>query len=113
MPVTFVVGAVSTKSQQCQVNLGPRFVSVVVASSGTPIWDSSSCGRGALSRVITLTRGVPAVVKVTWDRRTSMSGCPGQGNAVRAGTYTAAAYYGQLHSHRITFALTGRPPAAP
>lgn len=113
MPVTFVIGAVSTRSQPCQVNLGPRFVSIVLDSSGTPIWDSSSCGRGTLSRVITLTRGVPAVVNITWDRRTSMTDCPGQGNAVRAGTYTAAAYYGQLHSHRITFALTGRAPAAP
>jgi hypothetical protein len=111
-PVAFAIGAVSAKGQPCQVNLGPRFVSIVVDSSGTPIWDSSSCGRGTLSRVITLTRGVPAVVNITWDRRTSMTDCPGQGNAVRAGTYTAAAYYGQLHSHRITFALTGRPPAA-
>jgi len=113
MPVTFVIGAVSTSGHPCQVNLGPRFVSIVADSSGTPIWDSSSCGRGTLSRVITLTRGVPAVVNITWDRRTSMTDCPGQGNGVRAGTYTAAAYYGQLHSHRITFALTGRPAATP
>jgi hypothetical protein len=113
MPVTLAIGVVSTKGQQCQVNLGPRFVSIVVDSSGTPIWDSSSCGRGTLSRVVTLTRGVPAVANITWDRRSSMTDCPGQGNAVRAGTYTAAAYYGQLHSHRITFALTGRAPAAP
>ena len=113
MPVNFTIGAVSSRSQSCQVNLGPRFVSIVADSSGTPIWDSSSCGRGTLSRVITLTRGVPAVVNITWDRRTSMTDCPGQGNGVRAGTYPAAAYYGQLHSHRITFALTGRPAATP
>ena len=113
MPVTFVIGADSTKSQPCQANLGPRFVSIVVDSSGTPIWDSSACARGTLSRVITLTRGVPAFVQVTWDRRTSMSDCPGQGSAVRPGTYTAAAYYGQLHSHRVTFVLSGRGPAAP
>jgi len=111
MPVTFVIGAVSTRSQQCQVNLGPRFVSVVVDSSGTPIWDSSSCARGTLSRVITLTKGAQASVNVTWDRRTSMSGCPGQGSAVRPGTYTAAAFYGQLHSHPVTFVLSGRAPA--
>jgi len=113
MPVTFVIGAVSTRSQQCQVNLGPRFVSVVVDSSGTPIWDSSSCARGTLSRVITLTKGAQASVNVTWDRRTSMSGCPGQGSAVRPGTYTAAAFYGQLHSHPVTFVLSGRAPATP
>jgi hypothetical protein len=112
-PVTFVIGAVSTRNRPCQVNLASRFVSIVIDSSGTPIWDSSSCPRGTLSRVITLTRGVPGLVQVTWDRRTSMSECPGQGSAVLPGTYTAAAYYGQLHSHPITFVLSGRGPAKP
>ncbi len=112
-PATFVVGAVSTRSRPCQVNLGPRFVSVVIDSGGTPIWDSSSCARGTISHVITLKRGVPALLQVTWDRRISQSGCPGQGGAVRPGSYTAGAFYGQLRSHPTTFVLSGRGAAAP
>jgi hypothetical protein len=111
--VTFVVGAVSSGSRPCRVDLGSRFVSVVVASAGTPIWDSSSCLRGTGSQVVMLRRGVPAVLRVTWDRRTSLSSCPGQGSAVRAGTYTAAAFYGQLRSHTVSFVLSGRGAAAP
>jgi hypothetical protein len=85
----------------------------VVASGGTPLWDSSSCLRGTGSRVVMLRRGAPAFLRVTWDRRTPLSGCPGQGTAAGAGTYTAAAFNGQLRSHATTFTLTGRSPARP
>jgi hypothetical protein len=111
--VTFVVVAVSTTSRPCRLDLGSRFTSVVVASGGTPLWDSSSCLRGTGSRVVMLRRGAPAVRRVTWDRRTPLSGCPGQGTAARAGTYTAAAFNGLLRSHATTFVLTGRSPARP
>ena len=107
-PVTFMVRAVHTGTRPCPINLGSRFVSVVVASGGTPLWDSSSCLRGTGSRVVTIRRGVPAFLKVSWDRRTSLSGCAGQGKAVRAGTYTAAVFDGQVRSQSTSFVLTGR-----
>jgi hypothetical protein len=111
--VTFVVGATSTGSRPCRVDLGSRFTSVVVASGGTPLWDSSSCLRGTGSRVVMLRRGAPAYLRVTWDQRTSLSGCPRQGKLIPAGTYTAAAFNGQLHSKNVTFVLSGRGAAAP
>ena len=111
--VTFMVSAVSTGSRPCSINLGSKFVSVVVASGGTPLWDSSSCQRGSGSQVVTLRRGVPAVLRVTWDQRTTLSGCPGHGSTVRAGTYTAAAFYDQLRSHAISFVLSGPSAASP
>ena len=116
--VIFVVGAAATKSRPCRLDLGSRFTSVVVASAGTPLWDSSSCLRGTGSRAVMLRRGAPAFLRVTWDRRTSLSGCPGQGTAVAAGTYTAAAFTaasfnGQLHSQATTFVLSGRGAARP
>jgi hypothetical protein len=111
--VTFVVGAVSTTSRPCRLDLGPRFTSVVVASGGTPLWDSSSCLRGTGSRVVMLRRGAPAFLRITWDRRTSLSGCPGQGTAAAASTYTAAAFNGQLRSQATTFVLTGQGAARP
>jgi hypothetical protein len=63
--------------------------------------------------VVTLKRGAPAVLRITWDRRTPLSGCPGQGPAAQAGTYTAAAFNGQLHSQPTTFVLTGQGAARP
>jgi hypothetical protein len=111
--VTFVVGAASTRSRPCRLDLGSRFTSVVVASSGTPLWDSSSCLRGTGSWAVMLRRDAPAFLRVTWDRRTSLSGCPGQGTAARAGTYTAAAFNGQVRSQATTFVLSGRGAAGP
>jgi hypothetical protein len=111
--VTFVVGAVSTGSRPCRLDLGSKFTSVVVASGGVPLWDSSSCLRGSGFWVVTLRRGAPAFLRVTWDRRTSLSGCPGQGTGVRPGSYTAAAFNGQIHSQATTFVLSGRGPARP
>ena len=111
--VTFVVGAVSTRSRPCRVDLGSKFTSVVVASGDTPLWDSSSCLRGTGSQVVMLRRGTPAFLKVTWDRKTSLSGCRGQGTAVRAGTYTAAAFNGRLRSQAATFVLSSRRAAGP
>jgi len=111
--VTFVVGAVTTRRRPCRIDLGSRFTSVVVASGRTPLWDSSSCLRGTGSRVVMLTRGAPAFLRVTWDRRTSLSGCPGRGTAVAAGTYAAAAFNGQHRSLDTTFVLSGRGAARP
>ena len=111
--VTFVVGAVSARSRPCRLDLGSKFTSVVVASSGTPLWDSSSCLRGSGLWLVTLRRGAPVFLRITWDQRTSMSGCPGQGTAVRPGIYTAAAFNGQLHSQSTTFVLSGGGPARP
>ena len=107
--VTFVVGAVSSTARPCRLDLGSRFTSVVVAFGGTPLWDSSSCLRGSGYRVVTLRRGTPAFLRITWDRRTSLSGCPGRGTAVRPGSYTAAAFNGQVRSQATTFVLSGRP----
>jgi hypothetical protein len=111
--VTFVVGAVSTRSRPCRFDLGSKFTSLVVAFGGTPLWDSSSCLRDSGLRVVMLSRGAPAFLRITWDRRTSMSGCPGQGTAVKAGTYTAAAFNGQIRSPATTFVLSGRGAARP
>jgi hypothetical protein len=108
-----VVGAVSARSRPCRLDLGSKFTSVVVASSGTPLWDSSSCLRGSGFWVVTLRRGAPAFLRITWDRRTSLSGCPGQGTAVRPGSYTAAAFNGQIRSQATAFVLSGRGAARP
>ena len=111
--VTFVVGAATTRRRPCRIDLGSRFTSVVVDSGSTPLWDSSSCPRGTGSRVVMLRRGTPAFLRVTWDRRTSLSGCPGRGTAVAAGIYAAAAFNGQHRSQATTFVLSGRGAARP
>ncbi len=71
------------------------------------IWDSADCA-GLAPRATTLARGVPVMVQITWNRKTSAPGCRAPHRAVRAGTYTATAYSGNLSSRAMAFVLRAR-----
>jgi hypothetical protein len=103
----FAVDVVSVARQSCSFNLGARFVSIVISQDPERIWGSSDCTLGAGSRVVTLTRGVPAVFRVSWDRKTSAAGCMGTRRPARLGTYTATAFSDHLHSKTLIIVLAG------
>jgi hypothetical protein len=104
----FAVDVVSIARQPCRFNLGARFVSMVISQDPTRIWGSSDCTLGAAgSRVVTLTRGVPAVLRVSWDRETSAAGCRGTRWPARLGTYTATAFSDHLRSNTLIIVLAG------
>ena len=94
---SFTVHAVSDEGQPCRFNMGTRFVSVVVAA-GRRVWSSADCVSGGGSNMIVLTRGVPAVLHLSWDRRTSSLGCGGVRQVVPAGEYQVAAIAGPIRS---------------
>ncbi len=91
--------------------MGSRFATVVVTTGRHRIWGSADCVRGAGSQPVVLSRGVPAVRWIFWDRATSIPGCRRPGRAVREGAYAAIAFDGQLSSQVMVF-LLGRPGAA-
>ena len=93
----FTVRAVSSEGQPCRFNMGTRFVSVVI-SSDRRVWSSADCVSGGGSNMIVLTRGVPAVLHLSWDRRTSSLGCGGVRQVVPAGEYQVAAIAGPIRS---------------
>ncbi len=109
----FAVDVVSVAPRPCRFDLGARSVSVVITWGRTRIWRSSDCVQGPGSRAVALTRGVPAVIDVTWNRRTSAPGCPGAGGQVHLGTYTATAHSGHLHSGTLVIVLAGPGVGAP
>ncbi len=104
----FGVDAVSTATRPCRFNMGSRFGTVVVASGRTRIWGSADCVHGSGSQPVVLSRGVPAVRWIYWDRATSSPGCRPPHLPVRQGAYTAIAFDGQLSSQVLVFIL-GRP----
>ena len=53
---------------------------------------------GGGSNMIVLTRGVPALLHLSWDRRTSTLGCSGVRQGVPAGEYQIAAIAGPIRS---------------
>jgi hypothetical protein len=103
----FAVNVVSIARQPCSFDLGARFVSMVISQDPARIWGSSDCTVGAGSRVVTLTRGVPAVLRLSWDRKTSAAGCRAARRPARLGTYTATAFSDHLHSNTLIVVLAG------
>jgi hypothetical protein len=108
----FTVHAVSSEGQPCRFNMGTKFVSVVIASDGR-IWSSADCVSGSGSNMIVLTRGVPAVLSVSWDRKTSSPGCGGTSQAVVPGEYRVTAVAGHLRSRTVNLVLGAQGASGP
>jgi hypothetical protein len=88
----FDVHVVSTAARSCAVNVGAMHLWLVVRSGGIArVWSSADCATGAGSRVAWLARGVPLILHLRWDRKTSSPGCRQPRSVARPGTYTATA----------------------
>jgi hypothetical protein len=109
----FEVDVVSTAPRACTFDLAARNVQLLVRSGGKArVWDSADCAASG-RQVTRLTQGVPAVVRISWDRKTSAPGCRLPRKAARPGTYTATAYSGNLISPTLIFVLSARGIAVP
>jgi hypothetical protein len=101
----FDIDAVSTAPGKCAFDLGPRSLRLSVTSRSHVVWASDECMRGTGSKVMELTRGVPAEVSVTWDRKISASGCGSRHGTARPGGYSAVVSNGMVASQPSTFHL--------
>lgn len=101
----FSLTIVSTQQAECSFNVGPGFLALVVKEGPVRVWSSADCVRGTGSLVSALRRGVPTVLPVTWNRRTSSPGCSGPVNRIPAGVYTAYATDDSIISAPVTFHL--------
>jgi hypothetical protein len=109
----FQLDVVSTAPRPCSFDLGAKHVQLVIKAGGErQVWDSADCA-AAGHRVTRLTRGVPDVLRVTWDRKTAAASCRLGGKAARPGTYTATARSGPVHSQSLIFVLGGPGVAVP
>jgi hypothetical protein len=110
---TFDVTVVSTAAHTCAFDIGAKGVRVVIDSGPARVWASSDCPASASARVTKLARGVPATLRFSWNRKTSLAGCGPAGAPAGPGTYTATVYSGQLHSNTVVFVLRGKGIAEP
>jgi len=109
----FTAHVVSQASLPCRFNMSPKFVSVVISSGGRRIWSSADCASGAGSSMTVVANGKPAALRVSWDRRTSSSGCGGGGQLARPGEYQVSAVAGRLHSPTVNFVLGAKGVSGP
>ena len=72
----FEIAIVSTAAQTCAFDVGAKNVQLVIKSGPARVWGSADCVAGAGSRITQLARGVPTVLRISWDRKTSVPGCP-------------------------------------
>ena len=102
---SFSISVVSTAAAECSFNLGPAYLAVVVKEGPVRIWSSADCVRGSGSLLTALRRGVPTVLQINWNRKTSSPGCSGPVSRVPAGSYSAKAVQGGLSSAQVSFRL--------
>jgi hypothetical protein len=102
---SFSLSIVSTQPTACSFNVGPSHLALVIKEGPARIWSSADCVNGSGSLVAALHRGVPTVVTIDWNRRTSSPGCSGPVRSVPAGTYTGYAVDGSLTSGPVPIQL--------
>jgi hypothetical protein len=101
----FAIYAVSTAEGTCTFDLGPGPLHLEVMSSGRVIWDSGDCARSDSSWTARLSRGVPVVEWIAWNRSITLPGCVVLASSVRAGTYQARARTASVASAALSFTL--------
>ncbi len=110
----FQLDVVSTAARPCSFDVGAKSVQLVIKAGGERrVWDSAACLGSRGHRMQQLTRGVPVVLRVSWDRKTAGASCGQPGPAAQPGTYTAIARSGRLHSQSLIFVLGGRNVTVP
>ncbi len=101
----FTIYAVSTYSGACRFDAGPRSLRLVINSGPVHSWSPADCARGRQPDMVRLSRGVPFVEQISWNRERSVPGCSLPRAVALPGTYTATASYRTDHSQTAVFVL--------
>ena len=101
----FAVYAVSTAAGDCTFDLGPGKLHLEVMSSGRVIWDSGDCARSDHTWTERLSRGIPVLESITWNRTITLPGCVTLASSARAGDYQAQAWTASVSSAVLGFRL--------
>jgi hypothetical protein len=101
----FEVDVVSTSGKPCTFNVGATHLTLAIKTGSTAVWNSADCAGGRKSLVTDLVKGVPTVLPISWQRKTSSPGCKLAASAVPAGIYAATASSGPLTSNTEIFRL--------
>ena len=108
---SFQVDIVSTGAAACTLDTSAAALKLVIRHGTTVAYNSASCLHGVHRHVISLRRGVPVVTSMTWNRHQTVSGCSTTVLAATNRTYSAVAQAGGAQSPKVSFRLTGPPPA--
>jgi hypothetical protein len=102
----FQVDVVSTATRGCMFDVSPRNVQLIIKSGNHRVWGFADCQAPSRRHSTRLVRGVPTVVQISWNRKTSAPGCHQPRKYARPGTYTATARSGKIRSQPMIFVLS-------
>jgi hypothetical protein len=109
----FQVDIVSTDTSPCNLDIGPAALRLEVLHGSTVAYNSAVCLNGAKRHVVSLRRGVPVVMSMSWDKHETVTGCVSTVAAATNRTYSAMIVAGGAQSPRAAFRLTGSPATPP
>jgi hypothetical protein len=102
----FQVDVVSTAVRACMFDLSARNVQLIIKSGDHRVWGSADCQASSRPHSTRLIRGVPTVLQISWDRKTSAPGCHRPRRWARPGMYSATARSGKIRSQPMIFVLS-------
>jgi hypothetical protein len=109
----FQVDIVSTDTTPCNLDTGPAALRLEVLHGSTVAYNSGICLNGAKRHVISLRRGVPVIMSMSWDKHETVTGCVSTVAAATNRTYSAVITAGGAQCPRASFRLTGNPATPP
>ena len=109
----FQVDIVSTDTSPCNLDTGPAALRLKVLHGSSVAYNSAVCVNGAKRHVISLRRGVPVIMSMTWDKHETVEGSLSTVAAATNRTYGAIIEAGGAQSPRSSFRLTGNPATPP
>ncbi|MFF5208413.1 hypothetical protein [Streptosporangium sp. NPDC000396] len=102
---SFILTLVNIGKVMCTADVGPRAMELRITSGDDRVWSSSDCVSGEIDDIRKLSRGIPYVREIEWDRRRSASDCTADRDNARAGTYVAVVRAPELKSRKTVFHL--------
>ena len=88
----------------CKRDVGSGANEITVTSGSTTVWSSDYCNPSSKSNVVTLRPGKSWKIEVSWSGKVTLKGCDVRKSA-KAGTYSASARNGTVHSKPARFAI--------
>ncbi|GAB3409730.1 hypothetical protein [Flindersiella endophytica] len=105
-PLAIKVTYANESSGTCQVAISPSSLRLTVISGVDRIWDSDDCKKLIPTAPLTLQKGKPRTITITWSGRRSTSGCPADGDVAKAGYYAVKLTVSGVAVNQARFRLT-------
>lgn len=105
-PLAIKVTYANESAGTCQVAISPSALRLTVISGVDRIWDSDDCKKLIPSAPLTLQKGKPRTITITWSGRRSTSGCPADADVAKAGYYVVKLTVSGVAVSQARFRLT-------